>query len=515
MRRRFLAFLGLAVVLTSCDDLPSDKQGRQRALADLLVGDLTLTPNPNGTTPLAAEAVFRTKAPASVQIEVSGAEPLVHRFEEVGQEHRLPILGLYPGTENLVEIRVVEAATGDFAVDTLTIATDPLPNFLPDVHVATADTARMENGWTLSSLSIGQGDRFHSYPIMFDSDGEIRWYADMSFFGWMVYMVERLRNGNLVLGRGSTIYEYDMLGAEISRWEMPGYTFHHDVVEKPDGNLLVAVNKDGTGTVEDHVIEIDRASGQIVREWDLREVLDVSRRVYGGDDADWFHMNAVWYDESDGGLILSGRNQTAVAKVSRDNELVWILSPHRGWGAAGPNLKGQDVTEFLLTAVGAGGTPLPGAVQQGDEDAPDFSWGWGQHAPLILPNGNIFIFDNGLFRNFSTSTQLSRGVEYTIDEANMTVRQVWQYGKERGPEFYSPIISDVDYLPETGNRLISPGIVGIPAPRALVTEVTYPDGQVVFEVSIEFKNLQSSGKMTDRWGAFDLVYRSERLPLYP
>ena len=28
----------------------------------------------------------------------------------------------------------------------------------------------------------------------------------------------------------------------------------------------------------------------------------------------------------------------------------------------------------------------------------------------------------------------------------MTIEQVWQYGKERGSEFYSPYISDVDYL---------------------------------------------------------------------
>ena len=37
--------------------------------------------------------------------------------------------------------------------------------------------------------------------------------------------------------------------------------------------------------------------------------------------------------------------------------------------------------------------------------------------------------------------------------------------------------------------------------------------RVVFEAVIEFKNQLGSGEIA--WGDFDLVYRSERLPLYP
>ena len=95
------------------------------------------------------------------------------------------------------------------------------------------------------------------------------------------------------------------------------------------------------------------------------------------------------------------------------------------------------------------------------------------------------MFDNGLSRNFETvGVPFSRGVEYEIDESAMTVRQVWQYGEERGPDYHSPIISDVDLLPSTGNRLIM----------------------------IHFNNLTSSGSLS--WGDFDLVYRSERLSPY-
>lgn len=509
-----------ALLLTLCwlglgacggDELVAPEE-REIPIEEVLDGAVVITLDPNGVTPLAAEATFRTKFPVGVTIAVLGPEPLVHEFPGVATEHTIAVLGLYPGTRNRVELRLTDA--GEFhAVDTLEILTDSLPEFFPSVDIVTAAGSGMEPGWTLSSLSIGDNGVFRSQPMMFDTNGDVRWYMDLSFLRGIVYMVERFANGNLRLAHAQSIYEYDMLGKQIRRWDIPGYGYHHDVIEKPDGNLLVAVRKLGLATSDDHVIEVDRSSGAIVNEWDLRQVLDVYRRDYVDDDVDWLHMNGVWYSAVDDALIISGRNQATV-KVTRDNELVWILAPHKGWGKAGPDADGHETSGFLLTAVDSDGNPYPDQVQQGDEGASDFDWPWGQHAPMILPNGNLFLFDNGLTRNFSPDgPTYSRGVEYVIDESQMTVSQVWQYGEERGPEFYSVIISDVDLLPATGNRLIMPGIVFGADPRALVTEVTYPGKQVVFEALIHFKNLLSIGSFS--WGNFDLVYRSERLPLYP
>jgi arylsulfate sulfotransferase len=136
----------------------------------------------------------------------------------------------------------------------------------------------------------------------------------------------------------------------------------------------------------------------------------------------------------------------------------------------------------------------------------------GPRAPVLLPDRRIFVFDNGLQRDFTGDPGLfSRGVEYEIDEESMTVRQTWQYGEERGAEYFSSIISNVDYLPETGNRLIAPGITD--GDGAFVTEVTYPAGEVVFEARIQFKNQLSTGVIA--WGDFDLVYRSRRLSPHP
>ncbi|MEW5928594.1 MAG: aryl-sulfate sulfotransferase [Gemmatimonadota bacterium] len=508
--RAACALAALCCTLAACDGDPITPRSSLVPVDSLLAEPIELVANPSGRAPLTALATVRTREAAVVELRLLGGDSLGYAVPGPATEHVLPVLGLHPARENLVEVRV-ENARGEYGLDTLSVATGPAPDFLPHIDILTADRAAMEPGWNLASFSLGVGATFRSYPFMFDAEGKVRWYLDLSALPGMVYMVERLRNGNLVFGFDASVYEYDLLGREVGRWDFPGYVFHHDVVEKPDGNFLVAVTKQGTGTIEDHVIELDRATGRIAREWDLRKVLDVDRRVPPG-FADWFHMNSVWFDARDNSLILSGRHQ-GVVKVSAENELVWILAPHVGWGGAGIDGTGPETSGRLLTAVDATGTAYPEGAQLGGVPVQGFDWPWAQHAAMVLPNGNLFLFDNGEQRNFAPAPLYSRGVEYAIDEQKRTVRQVWEYGKERGTDYYSAIVSDVDYLPKTGNRLIVPGIVFGSSHRAHVTEVAHPSGRVVFDARLSFKNLRSSGVF--EWGEFDLLYRAERLAPYP
>ncbi|MEM9997784.1 MAG: aryl-sulfate sulfotransferase [Bacteroidota bacterium] len=524
MRLRFLCAL-LIAGLAACDTAdfepapaPLEPDANAVPITDLLASGTDLADglelNPSGIAPLAAALTFETQVPTKVAVEVLGRHPVSQGFDTVADLHAVPLIGLYPGADNRVVVRVTEPATERYGLDTLTVATPALPAFFPTVEILTASPA-MEPGWTLSNLSIGNAGEFDSYPLLFDEAGAIRWYLDFSRNSDITFLIRRLANDNWLTAHQSTITEYDLLGTVINRWRTDGYIAHHEIVEMPNGNFLVAVNVAGRSTVEDHVIEVSRSSGAVVREWDLRPLLDVDRFDLVVNERDWFHMNAIFYDEQDDTLLLSGRNQGLV-KVDGANNLVWIMAPHQGWGPAGINGDGLDTAEYLLTAVDAQGVPLPEAVQQGTAGTADFDWTWGQHAPMRLRNGNLFVFDNGFNRHFGAadpSPPWSRGVEYVIDEAAMTVQQVWEYGRDRGAAYFSPIISDVDELPMTGHRLIMPGVVVTESGSyAHVTEVTYPGSSVVFDARLHFTNLNNTG---DGWGQLDIVYRSERLPLYP
>ena len=180
--------------------------------------------------------------------------------------------------------------------------------------------------------------------------------------------------------------------------------------------------------------------------------------------------------------MASGRNQ-GVVKVDPDNNLKWILAPHKGWGKSGRTGEGFNTSDYLLTAVNSENEPFSDDVRSGILGTDEFEWSTGQHALSILDTVNLLLFDNGLSRNLKGKPTYSRAVEYKIDEENMTVQQVWQYGKSRGLSMFSPITSDVDVLPTTQNRLITVGNIRASGelPHSKLIEITYPENKEVFE----------------------------------
>jgi arylsulfate sulfotransferase len=508
--------LGAAVIAV----LASGLSAGMPQVRTLLGGEIDIVLNPTGISPLSAVASFETQRICDVQVRVPGREEVVHLFKDGSTLHEVPILGLYADRMNVVFLTLIPRH-GTPETKVLTVLTGPLPPSFPAIDIETADPSRMEPGMTFCILTLSGTPR-RSYPLMFDRNGEIRWYLDMTQYSGSAIPFERLSDGNFVFGLDESIYEYDMLGRLAARIDVPYYNFHHDIREIPGNRFVAAVDKEDTTiinskgvkpSIEDHVIEIDRETGNILTEWDLREILDVSRNEAVNSNGDWFHNNSVWYSPDDHCLILSGRHQ-GVVKVTWDNQLVWIFAPRSGWGPAGRDGTGPETAPYLLTAVDADGNPYPDDVQNGDVSTPDFDWSWGQHNAQLTSGATMALFDNGDFRNWITAGPYSRFAEYRIDEAAMTVSQVWDYGKDRGTDLFSRIISCVDVLPVTGNRSMSPGIIlnTTAGNRAKFVEVTYPDGEVVFEATIRFRNYYSPAGAT---GVLDNIYRSHRMSIYP
>jgi len=477
----------------------------------------TVVLNPTGVAPLCAVATYTSDAQGKTKIIVKGRHgpnsDIEHTFNDYGLIHRVIIAGLYIDYDNTVVLSTVDSRGNVITDTTIHIQTGPLSDGLPasiDVNVAQNDT--MGNGLNLVSNHVN----VPSKPLFIDRYGDIRWvldYTGHSELGSMKYDcgITRLRNGNFFFGdkASNKIYEVDMLGNILNRWELSGYAFHHNVQEKPDGNLLLTASSsesmhlDGTAATNDFVIELDRAAGNIARAWDLKVSLDEYRKALSTNAVDWFHGNAVIYDSSDNTIIVSGRVQ-GVVKLTYDNKVKWILGPHKGWGT---NRSNEDLNRYLLTPLDAGGNAIIDTnVVIGNADHPDFEWNWYQHSPRIMPNGHLLLFDNGSVRNyyFENPVHYSRAVEYAIDEAAMTVRQVWSYGKERGAETYSSIISSVQYLPETGHILFCPGykVANANGMGGKIVEIDYLIKKVVFEMSI----CSQSG-----WA----FHRAERATLYP
>ena len=150
------------------------------------------------------------------------------------------------------------------------------------------------------------------------------------------------------------------------------------------------------------------------------------------------HANAIVDDTNDDSIIVSQRDENAIYKFSRaTGQLIWILAPPVGWPT--------NFQRYLLTPVG---TP--------------FEWSYGQHAPELTPQGTLLVFDDGEWRASPFDPPVpdpdnySRAVEYSIDETNMTISQVWDSydsGQGGGDRIYSTIMGNADWLPQHRNVL--------------------------------------------------------------
>ncbi len=481
--------------------------------------EISISLDPYGVNPLCARLDIRAEVVGKVKVEVVGrdgaASNIAHTFEELATEHIVPVLGLYPAFQNTVQVTYLNEANEELEQKEIQIITSTIPNDFPDIIVDVQKLDKMEPGLTLvSNRSVYNPNM----PYMIDAFGKIRWlldYSNYSPFEDLSYDVgiERLQNGNFYFADRfiHSIYEIGVYGQLLNSWPLGAYEFHHNVQEKPNGNFLAtatnpnSIHLNGNLTHKDQVIEIDRASGSIIREWDLKESLDEYRTIWGyylgQNPIDWAHGNAVIYDPSDNTIIVSCQRQ-GVFKLDENNKIVWAMGLHLGWGT---NRQGDDLNDYLLTPLNASGNPITDAdVLNGYTNHTDFEWNWFQHAPMLMPNGNIMLFDNGNYRNYSSQEKYSRAVEYTVDDGSRTIRQIWQYGKERGEETFSSLVSDVDYLTTTDNVLFSSGNNvdnGMGTKGGKIVEVNYNTKEVVFEVRIS--------------GAGFQFHRAERLSIYP
>ncbi len=506
------AMAAIGGMIAACDSSPME--GAVNPVDDL-IAHLNITPNPTGHAPLTAEITLATTRPVRTEIVVPGrrgSQEDVRRLFDVSTQSVLPVLGLYPTVSNTIILRFFEQDGTLIGEASHEITAQPTSFAVPRITIETASRGAMKPGMNLVSY-FGQSKHTDAQiPFIFDAAGDIRWYLDLSAHPSLSNLfydvgIERLANGNLYFGDGRTgqIVEMDMLGHVINTWPLPGYGFHHTVIEKPDGNFLVTATKHGLPTIEDHILEVDRVSGAIVQVWDLNQVLDNKRRTWSTNRRDWFHANGLVYNPLDDTIIVSGRVQGTV-KLRRNNEVVWILAPHRGWLTAGD---GTELSSRLLQPLDAAERPITHpAVLDGSINHPDFEWAWYQHAPEMMPAGTLLLFDNGDNRNFGNlpGAPYSRAVEYRIDEAAMTVQQVWQYGKERRGETFAPIVSDVDYHLKEGNIVFMPGAIhDAEGPLGKTIEIDYTTKRVIFEATIRSPDVM--------YGI--TFHRIERLTLHP
>jgi uncharacterized protein (UPF0248 family) len=253
--------------------------------------------------------------------------------------------------------------------------------------------------------------------------------------------------------KGGVVLEADWSGKVL--WELHHPDHHHHGILLRNGNVLLncmgQVPEEIAQRVRGGMVERDMLSGQYAsrpkteadkmysdylaeltpagatvwewRTWEhLDPVLDGITEIQAPRTL-WAQGNSV-EELPDGDILASFRPTSTVVRISRETgKIVWKL-----------------------------GTPTVA----------------GQHAPTMLANGNVLIFDNGVHR-------LDDSMPYTrVIEVNPATNEiVWKYQDKPAWNFFSPRMGNAQRLPN-GNTLITEAAFG------RIFEVT-KNGEIVWE----------------------------------
>jgi len=266
--------------------------------------------NPYGNSPLTALVIFQTKDLTTVSITIrgkDGANDITHTYTP-SKVHVLPIYGLYSDYDNKVIIK----ASGK--TKEVSIKTDRLPDDF--AKVIDIDMEETDEFYFTTPEDIG-------YTAAYDYMGEVRWYIT----GDYKWNIQRLSNGHILVSSDKMISgnysagltEIDLLGKIYFEYIVPG-GYYRSVTELNNGNLLLLSNGNG-GSREDFIIEIDRNNGSIVKEIDLRKILNRK------DTDNWFKATSLVYDISTNSITVSGYNDNSLVNIDYSSLNVnWIIA---------------------------------------------------------------------------------------------------------------------------------------------------------------------------------------------
>jgi arylsulfate sulfotransferase len=453
----------------------------------------TIAQNPNPSVPQAAVVTFTANGPVETTLTISTGERewKLSYDSSKNSANGLPVIGLYPGVEHEVVVTIRDEGGGETTSAPLKFTAPPVPEGkgeFPPIEVTVNKSGQLEPGYVLFNprrsmpgrTNLKFGSSFGMLLIV-DYEGTPLWYYRNDS---RVSDFEILDNGNIVyVTQDFRVIEIDWLGNIVNQWYAANRpqgpqegairvegtdTFHHEIDELPNGNLVALGSEwrevDNYYTDEydenaprkkqkvvgDVIVEFERDTGKVVWSWKAFDYLDPfrigyetfqgywGRRGFPG-MIDWSHANNLLYDESDDSFIVNFRYQAAAVKIDRaTKEIKWIFGEPTGWG---------KLSDKVFKMEGDG------------------RWPFHQHSPTPTPNGTLLVFDNGNFQRRPFDKPLppnetyTRAVEYSLDEENMVVRELWNSEKPGPDSVVSYAMGDIEWLPQTENVLVAYGLV--------------------------------------------------------
>jgi len=300
-------------------------------------------------------------------------------------------------------------------------STQEIPAVFPEFVITRPPGAGpVEPGLTLFNIYV-----YKDAICAIDEYGEVVYF--ISTDETSVGDVRLLPNGLLRFMGNKTCHEITLDASLL--WVNPiSYIVSHDATSMPNGNILTIADDfrmiQGQLYIGNCIVEFDRHTKEEAWTWNT---FDHYSPDNGGPLPDWVPGNAAFYNESDGCVYFSSRHFSRITRIDYVTGSV-VYNMGYDWPGGSTNF-GHNLFTY-------------------------------QHAPQMLPNGNMMVYDNGNFREPLTDPRQTKAIEIAFDDpsAPTSADIVWEFSltHEDGSEMYCAYWGDADRLPG-GNTLVTGG----------------------------------------------------------
>lgn len=426
--------------------------------------------NPFGTNTQSLYIYFCTDKAESVSYtihvdreDIADFAQTAYQEETYQTEHELQLIGLIPDEENEITLILTDENGEE---ETTTFSYD-MPSVLgKEELILDSDIENAEELTDGLYVVMGNDSSTLDFMYYYDNQGVLR--SEIPIIGYRSHRLLFDENGMYYSISDSKIARVDHLGQVNAVYDLGDYDLHHDYVFDDDGNLLVLATDTKGDAVEDRVVKVDVASGEVSQVLDMGDLLpeykakcvaaydpETQENENREDEGlDWAHINTIqWL--GDGKIILSSRETSTIFEITDLYEkptIQYMIGAESFW-------KGTKYEDLLLTKEG------------------DFTIQGGQHSVTYetddnLPEGQyyLYMFNNnigistsntefdwasvGLTEDTAKGGEASYYYKYLVDEKVGTFSLVESF---KVP--YSGYVSSAQNL--NGNYVIDSGFQGI------------------------------------------------------
>ena len=301
---------------------------------------LLVIPDPYGLAKQTALILFNSSKECKVVYRVLGDTP---DCDYVGEtvyttRHRVPILGLYGGRNNKIDLKLIDRDGEVIKHRTLQIYVSDIQENIRNI-VSENDMKMSHFGFILLNTAIGS-------PVAIDGHGDVRYSLQIKtgklgmipLANGHFLLVDKTANRVDKYGKVTPCryHEMDYMG-RVYKTYLLEYKIGRAITQHGDSLFFITASDDEH--VSDRIAQLNLNTGELIKYCDIHDLVGEQYRRYDN----WIDTSYIEYN--DGKLLITAKRLNSVINIDWDElKIDWIIAPPQVW-------KGSKVEKYVLTDI--------------------------------------------------------------------------------------------------------------------------------------------------------------------